>query len=357
MNLNMDNMPKKSKEPRLQGGVLKPKPEIPKQVRDDRMRDPNPVVMLNLFQHLVQFFSAFGRRTFHPRRQDGVFRCDLNKGVTLIELLIALVISGILIAAIYRGFIGQQRVYAVQEQVADMQQNTRVAINKMMREIRMVNMGNVADFLSLPGYSVNGFTQVITPNLNTISIVGGFKQIKDSNGNFITVISTNGNQITLSAATDKFDGARHGYISIGGIATYQVQQPTGNTAVLTLDRTPKVAVGGYVFKVQAITYAVVINAEGKPELRRDENTSPQPNPQPLAENIENLQFKYYDNNNPPNETADPTKIAMIGVTVTARTKDPDPEFKGGVGAEVGGRYRRREVTFNIQLRNMGLPPS
>jgi hypothetical protein len=36
-------------------------------------------VILNLFQHLVNVFSAFGRHTLHPRPQDGVFRCDLNK--------------------------------------------------------------------------------------------------------------------------------------------------------------------------------------------------------------------------------------------------------------------------------------
>jgi hypothetical protein len=28
---------------------------------------------------LYHILSAFGRRTFHPRPQDGVFRCDLNK--------------------------------------------------------------------------------------------------------------------------------------------------------------------------------------------------------------------------------------------------------------------------------------
>jgi hypothetical protein len=37
-------------------------------------------VMLNSFQHLLKFdFSAFGRRTFHPCPQEGVFRCGLNK--------------------------------------------------------------------------------------------------------------------------------------------------------------------------------------------------------------------------------------------------------------------------------------
>jgi hypothetical protein len=68
-----------SKEPRPQGGALKPKTEIPKQVRDDKTREPNLVVMLNWFQHLMKVFSAFGRRIFHPRPQEGVFRCGLNK--------------------------------------------------------------------------------------------------------------------------------------------------------------------------------------------------------------------------------------------------------------------------------------
>ena len=35
-------------------------------------------VALNSFQHLVKIFSAFGRHTFHPRPQDGVFMCALN---------------------------------------------------------------------------------------------------------------------------------------------------------------------------------------------------------------------------------------------------------------------------------------
>ena len=40
--------------------------------------EPNRHVM-NLFQHLVCLFSAFSRRIFHPRPQEGVFRCDFNK--------------------------------------------------------------------------------------------------------------------------------------------------------------------------------------------------------------------------------------------------------------------------------------
>jgi hypothetical protein len=73
-----------SKEPRLQGGALKPKfskpkIEIPKQVRDDSETGTKPSCHAELVSASGLFFSAFGRRTFHPRPQDGVFRCDLNK--------------------------------------------------------------------------------------------------------------------------------------------------------------------------------------------------------------------------------------------------------------------------------------
>ena len=262
------------------------------------------------------------------------------KGVTLIELLVALVISGILIAALYRTFIGQQKVYIVQEQVVDMQQNTRAAISRMIREIRMAGFGNVSNVLP-----VNGFTQVFTMNPNNLTIVGGFKQIKDStpSEHFITVLSTVGNQITLSAATKEFDGAAHGYISIGGLASYKVNQPTGTTAVLTLDRTPTLAVGAYIFKVQAITYTCGL-VGGKPVLQRDENTGS--GPQSLADNIENIQFAYFDSNG--NQTAIPANVTMISLAVTARTDMSDPNLKGGDG------YRRRTISSNVQLRDLGL---
>jgi hypothetical protein len=53
-------------------------------------REPNHPVMLNLGLMKIRLvsasgplFSAFGRRIFHPRPQDGVFRCALNKIVLI----------------------------------------------------------------------------------------------------------------------------------------------------------------------------------------------------------------------------------------------------------------------------------
>lgn len=90
-----------------------------------------------------------------------------NDGLTLIELLIALAVSAILMAGVYRTFIGQQKSYTVQEQVVDTQQNVRAAIDRMTTEIRMA--GYRKDILASTG-NICGFTKVINPGNNANNI-------------------------------------------------------------------------------------------------------------------------------------------------------------------------------------------
>jgi prepilin-type N-terminal cleavage/methylation domain-containing protein len=279
-----------------------------------------------------------------------VMKSRKDKGVTLIELLIALVISGILIAAVYRTFIGQQKAYTVQEQVVDMQQNVRVAINRMMREIRMAGFGSVGDVLSQAG-GVNGFTDVIIPNANDLTIVGGFRQMSTLAAN----AAGGQNKITLANATDasEFDGAIHHYLSIGGLESNTVQSRTG--ADLTLDKPLRVTypAGTPVFKIHAIAYGRR-NDDGVFVLFRDlyPNTGSSKR-ETVAENIVNVQFEYFDadQNLLALPIADPGIIRMIRVTVTARTDRTDPEL-----LKTGDGYRRRTIASNIQVRNMGISP-
>ena len=60
-----------------------------------------------------------------------------TKGITLIELMVTLVISGIVIAGIYRVFIAQTRAYSVQDQVVEVQQNVRGTMELLLRDLRM----------------------------------------------------------------------------------------------------------------------------------------------------------------------------------------------------------------------------
>jgi prepilin-type N-terminal cleavage/methylation domain-containing protein len=268
-----------------------------------------------------------------------------DKGVTLIELMIALVISAIIVAALYRSFVSQQKSYVVQAQVADMQQNARVAINRMMKEIRMAGFG-VKDVLNPPG--VNGYTVEITPNANSITIVGGFRQISrlaaDAKGGEVS--------ITLANATEasQFDGAIHHFICIGGIESHIVQGRAG--AVLTLDNPLKVnhPAGAPVFKIHALTYGIR-DDNGIPVLFRDlySNTASTKR-ETVAENIESLEFEYFDASG--NPTVTPADVRMVRVTLTARTDLEDRELKK---VRTDG-FRRRIISSNIQIRNMGVSP-
>jgi prepilin-type N-terminal cleavage/methylation domain-containing protein len=59
-----------------------------------------------------------------------------RRGLTLVELLVALVIMGIVSAALYRVLVNNQRVYQAQTQRIDLQQNIRAAATIMPGELR-----------------------------------------------------------------------------------------------------------------------------------------------------------------------------------------------------------------------------
>ncbi|MBC8441326.1 MAG: prepilin-type N-terminal cleavage/methylation domain-containing protein [Deltaproteobacteria bacterium] len=58
-------------------------------------------------------------------------------GFTLVEILIAIAITGIVSAALFTAFQSQQKSYVAQEDVAVIQQNLRAGMDMMVREIRM----------------------------------------------------------------------------------------------------------------------------------------------------------------------------------------------------------------------------
>ena len=60
-----------------------------------------------------------------------------GNGVTLVELIVAIALTGIVSGAIYNIFISQSRAYTIQSEVAEMQQNLRAGIFMTEREIRM----------------------------------------------------------------------------------------------------------------------------------------------------------------------------------------------------------------------------
>jgi type IV pilus assembly protein PilW len=58
-------------------------------------------------------------------------------GYTLLEILMATAIAGVVMGGIYMSFHSQDRSYVTQSEVAEMQQNLRGGLSLMMKEIRM----------------------------------------------------------------------------------------------------------------------------------------------------------------------------------------------------------------------------
>ena len=60
-----------------------------------------------------------------------------TKGFTLLEILVAMAVFGVVVGAVYSAYYTQQRSYEAQTEVSFMNQNLRAAILLMERELRM----------------------------------------------------------------------------------------------------------------------------------------------------------------------------------------------------------------------------
>jgi prepilin-type N-terminal cleavage/methylation domain-containing protein len=95
-----------------------------------------------------------------------------KKGITLIELLIALVIAAITLAGVYRVFISQTQSYAKQDQVVEVQQSVRGAMDIISRDLRMTGFDDDNPSSKYTdGTSIVVATPIVTPvQLNSITV-------------------------------------------------------------------------------------------------------------------------------------------------------------------------------------------
>jgi type IV pilus assembly protein PilW len=89
-------------------------------------------------------------------RQDRKARND--RGYTLVELMVAIAIGMIVMASVATTFTSQTRAYSAQEQINQMEQNARGALDIMSRELKMAgykpNGGSVTGVVSYSSSSL-----------------------------------------------------------------------------------------------------------------------------------------------------------------------------------------------------------
>ena len=104
-----------------------------------------------------------------------------NHGFTLIELLIAMAVGLVVLGAVYSVFIVQNKELNKQEQIAVMQQNARMAMEMMTKEIMMA------------GYGPSGATRCTGTNTSEPSTTPYCLGIAASGGNTVSFSYYNNN--------------------------------------------------------------------------------------------------------------------------------------------------------------------
>ena len=266
-----------------------------------------------------------------------------EKGTTIIEALVVLVIVGVLTTAIARFLVVHNRLSRVEEEVGFMQKNVRSALEVIMRDVMNagsgVPLGHGVDPL-IPGDGASGSPDslVIMANFDyqyttlfhdegpdcyqhimdaTGFYVGGLMYIEDFNGGEFHTISA------INLDTPKEDEVI-------------TAQPLSRT--FYKDDT-------IVSPIARVSYALSSTDPDHPTLMR---TIRGTGTKILAENIEDLQFNFILADG--SEAADPadiTQVRMVKIRMTARTDKEDCEF-GGDG------YRRRTLESEVKPRNLDL---
>jgi len=261
-------------------------------------------------------------------------RCSTEnreRGFTLIELLIAMALGLVVIASLASTFVIQQKTYNAQEQIAEMTQNGRAAMDMMTREIRMTGYGapptpNLATWITwVTSPTINNNPKIVDgggSNPDEIYMVACF----DGAVTTLSAGVATGNTSLSVADGSLFNTTKKKVISINGLENAVITGISGNT--LTIDTDPTTVgnqglendyqSGNSVCSVKVISYSIVDNT-----LKRNENLGA--GRQPLAENIVDLQIIAVN---------DPTTGDIIGVDInplTAQTDQPDPDYSQNSG--------------------------
>jgi len=135
-----------------------------------------------------------------------------NRGFTLVELMVAMAAGAIVLAAVMTSFLSQHKSYLVQDDVVEMQQNARVAMDMLTREIRGAGFdpsgkANAGIITATAGRL--GFTQDLNNNgvidLGEEAITYGFSSVDDAD--FDGIVKPDGVGAPLGRNIDSATGS------------------------------------------------------------------------------------------------------------------------------------------------------
>jgi type II secretory pathway pseudopilin PulG len=305
-------------------------------------------------------------------------------GFSIIELIIALLISLVVLSGVYAYFNSQHKAHVVQTRVTEMNQNIRVAMNQIVSEIRMAGFKTGYDSSFLMS-NTSQWTSGLVPDKpytvamnDNLIITKGASDPPDDMISFIyadtdpTTLSSPANQydstITLSMSSADVAATFHvgdmifigsGIISPAGELEYaKILNISGNQLGIDCDAVTagvqgiqravsglpnSYRAGAEVGLMKVVTYAVfnetndsshANHREGHPVLAKICNSDDSDDYAQIAEDIESMEIQ---------AQGEDVEITLIG-----RTLKPDSGYNNPI---FGDHYRRRTLSSMVQIRN------
>ena len=245
-----------------------------------------------------------------------------SSGFTLLELLISMTIGLVVLGSVFSSFTTQKKSYELQEQITVMEQNIRVPLDFITRDLRNAGYNPTEDLTTgtsvglVPGTD-SGVTTTI--NINSIRMLSNLDGAgaDDIIGTVDDNSDTTGTNETVRYSFTGEDSDGDGVLDGG--------EDTDGDGILDAG-----------------------------DIQR--------NGQPLVQNITALTFTYYDSDG--NTIATPitgtslANIRVVQVSITARTEREDPNLTSGglniTGTNADGMCRTRTLTSRVRTRNIGL---
>ena len=303
-----------------------------------------------------------------------------ERGFTLIEMMVAVGITLVITLAGYTFFNNTFNFSILHSRTAEMQRETRVAMDIMSREIRNAGFGIVEPLTGViqgtvspiqASNNVDAAPDGTANQLDRITVVEGYETI----GALNAVAAAGATTITMTPSTGVNPTSPSivgSTITLEGFYTGVVTAVSGGPAVytLTLNSPLNRAYTGLnaVTLVRTITYHVGVPAGAtEPVLYRNANDGN--GDQIIASGIEDLQFAYLLSNG--TETWTPTAVTpptvpdirAVRISLLARALDPNSKatqistrqaLEDHAGAATADRYHRRLVTKVVEVRSLGL---
>lgn len=269
-----------------------------------------------------------------------------RRGFTLVEILVALVISGILATVIFQLLQGQSRFVATQSSREEVQQNARGGLDLITSEMRGVPPGavvagsnNMIEFLAPKAWgllcSVSSPYTVLFPQLPATAVFTS----EPASARLVFPTGTPGGWTARTVS---------GVPAAATTATAcSALNPEGPVAMYTVSAgaaPASVQVGDRVFLARQTVYDAAVESGGTVAwLRRNNGTNQEAILGPLASATTGLVFTFRDANG--------AVLSSVNSTNNTNIRSVEVQLTTQSRSKAGGAYQLEEAKQTVNLRN------